>query len=378
MFERVKFRLRQHLLDPDDVAALLIKLGERGFDLVHDFRSVGRAGAQHDLYTRIDEMQRLQQVRQTLLPGDAADEQERGLITVDVVTFEHLPARIVVSRDFELAHGDAVVHHDHLVGIKIRICGQDVLAHAGGHGDDAVGVLVCVTFSPRAQVVAAAQLLTLPWAERFEGMRGDDQRRSVQHLGKVSGQACIPRVRVDNVGVHIVGDLQIDAERLQRAVCFLEFLGNVVSDDLERTFRIVTRDFGNLVFGTWSVKCTNRHIHTFRQNLGKLLCVHACAAVHLGRIFTGKDVNLHICALLFESGSCSTTTVRQISKETPDCFIRVTKFCIFSKNANKEVNKPRTNSVFIRDSHAKAGLHPSIGCSHALRSSPYHQTAVPF
>ena len=150
----------------------------------------------------------------------------------------------------------------------------------------------------------------------------------------------------------IVGDLQIDAERLQRAVCFLEFLGNVVSDDLERTFRIVTRDFGNLVFGTWSVKCTNRHIHTFRQNLGKLLCVHACAAVHLGRIFTGKDVNLHICALLFESGSCSITTVRQFFNETPDCFIRVTKFCIFS-------DKPRTNGAVIRDSHVKAGLHSS-------------------
>ena len=239
-------------------------------------------------------------------------------------------------------------------------------------------MLVCVTLGPRAQIVAATQLFTLPWAERFEGMRGDDQRRSVQHLGKVSGQACIPRVRVDNVGVHIVGDLQIDAERLQRAVCFLEFLGNVVSDDLERTFRIVTRDFGNLILGTWSVKRTDRHIHAFRQNFGKLLRVHACAAIHLGRIFTGKDVNLHICALLFESGSCSITTVRQFFNETPDCFIRVTKFCIFPKNAGKEVNKPGTNSAVIRDSHVKAGLHPSIGCSPALRSSPCYQTAVPF
>ena len=228
------------------------------------------------------------------------------------------------------------------------------------------------------EIPAATQLFTLPWAERFEGMRGDDQRRSVQHLGKVSGQACIPRVRVDNVGVHIVGDLQIDAERLQRAVCFLEFLGNVVSDDLERTFRIVTRDFGNLILGTWSVKRTDRHIHAFRQNFGKLLRVHACAAIHLGRIFTGKDVNLHICALLFESGSCSITTVRQFFNETPDCFIRVTKFCIFPKNAGKEVNKPGTNSAVIRDSHVKAGLHPSIGCSPALRSSPCYQTAVPF
>ena len=132
-------------------------------------------------------MQRLQQVRQTLLSGDAADEQERGLIAVDVVAFEHLPAWIVVSRSFELAHSDAVVYHDHLVRVKVRIGGEDILTHARGYGDHAVGMLVGVFLSPGAQIVAAAQLLTLPWAERFEGMRGDDQRRSVQHLGEVTG-----------------------------------------------------------------------------------------------------------------------------------------------------------------------------------------------
>ena len=45
VLKRVELRLRQHLLNPDDVAALLVKLGERGFDLVHDLRSVGRARA---------------------------------------------------------------------------------------------------------------------------------------------------------------------------------------------------------------------------------------------------------------------------------------------------------------------------------------------
>ena len=176
---------------------------------------------------------------------------------------------------------------------------------------------------------------------------------------------------VDDVGVHVVGDLQVDAKCFQRAVRLLEFLGNVVPDDLERTFGIVARNLGNLILGTRSIKRTDRHIHAFRQNFGKLLRVHACATVHLGRIFTGKDLNLHICALLFESGSYSITTVRQIFNETPDCFVRVTKFCIFS-------DKPRMNSIVIRDSHVKAGLHPSIGRSPALCSSTYYQTAVPF
>ena len=44
-------------------------------------------------------------------------------------------------------------------------------------------------------------MFTLPRAERFERMRGDDQRRAMQHLGEIAGQACIPGVGVDDVGI---------------------------------------------------------------------------------------------------------------------------------------------------------------------------------
>lgn len=57
MFECVEFRLRQHLLNPDDVAAFLVELGEGGFDIFHDFRRVGSAGAQNDLDVRVHEVQ---------------------------------------------------------------------------------------------------------------------------------------------------------------------------------------------------------------------------------------------------------------------------------------------------------------------------------
>ena len=45
VFERVELVLRQHLLDPDDVAALLIEPSHRLLDLLADFRGVGRARA---------------------------------------------------------------------------------------------------------------------------------------------------------------------------------------------------------------------------------------------------------------------------------------------------------------------------------------------
>ena len=74
-------------------------------------------------------MQRLEQVRQALLTGDATDEQQRRLGTVDVVALEDLPTRIIGSGSGEVGHGDTVVHHDDLIRIDIRIRGKDILTH---------------------------------------------------------------------------------------------------------------------------------------------------------------------------------------------------------------------------------------------------------
>ena len=183
MLQSVQLRLREHFLDPHDVAALLVQLGERVLDFLGNLRGVGRTGAQHHLNVLGNQVQCLEQVWQALLAGDAAHEQQGGLGTVDVVTLKHLPARIVRGRGGEVRHGDAVVDHNHLVRVEVRVSSQNILAHATGNGDHAVGVLVGVLLGPGAQVVAATKLLTLPWAERLQGVGGDDQRRTVQHLG---------------------------------------------------------------------------------------------------------------------------------------------------------------------------------------------------
>ena len=233
-------------------------------------------------------MQSLQQIRQTLLAGDAAHEQQGGLGTVDVVTIEHLPARIVRGRGGEVRHGDAVVDHNHLVWIKIRVGGQNVLAHATGNGDHAVGVLVSVLLGPGAQVVAATELLTLPWAERLQRVRGDNQRSAMQHLGQVAGQAGVPSVRMNNVGIHIVGNLQIHAEGLQCRIGIGKLGRRIVSDNLQTALGISgIGNRGDISLSTLAIKRTHGHVNALGQNLGQLLGVYAGTAIHMRRVFAG-------------------------------------------------------------------------------------------
>ena len=288
VLQRIELGLREHFLDPHDVAALLVQLGERVLDFLGDFRGVGRTGAQHHLNILGNQVQGLEQVRQTLLTGDAAHEQQGGLGTVDVVTLKHLPARIVRRRSSKVRHGDAVVDHNHLVRVEVRIGGQNILAHATGNGDHAVGVLVGVLLGPGAQVVAAAELLTLPWAERLQGVGGDDQRRTVQHLGQVTSQAGIPSVRMNNVGIHIVGNLQIHAEGLQCRVGISELGRRIVSDDLQAALGISgIGNRGDISLSTLAIKRTHGHVNALGQNLGQLLGVYAGTAIHMRRVFAG-------------------------------------------------------------------------------------------
>ena len=288
VFQSIQLRLRQHFFNPDDVAAFLIQLGERVLDFLGDFRGVGRTGAQHHLDVLGNQVQGLEQVRQTLLTGDAAHEQQGGLRTVDVVTIEHLPARVVRGRGGEVGHGDAVVHHDDLVRVEVRVGGQNVLAHTAGHGDHTVGVLVGFLFAPGAQVVAAAELFALPWAERFQGVGGDDQRRTVQHLGQVAGQAGVPCVCVDDIGVNVVGNLQIHAESLQCGVGVSQLRRRVIADDLQAALSIGSiRDSRNVRLGALAVKRTHGHVNALGQNLGQLLGVYAGTTIHVRRVFAG-------------------------------------------------------------------------------------------
>ena len=205
-----------------------------------------------------------------------------------MVTLEHLPTRIVWCRGSEVGHGDAVVHHNHLVRIEVRVSSQNILAHTAGHGDYTVGVLVGFLFAPGAQVVAAAELFALPWAERFQGVGGDDQRRTVQHLGQVAGQAGVPCVCVDDIGVNVVGNLQIHAEGLQCRIGIGKLGRRIVSDNLQTALGISgIGNRGDISLSALAIKRTHGHVNALGQNLGQLLGVYAGTAIHMRRVFAG-------------------------------------------------------------------------------------------
>ena len=73
---------RQHLLDPQHVAAAGLQMGERVVELLGDLGRVRGAGQQHHLGVRIELLGRADQVDQSLLPGDPADEDHRRLVQV--------------------------------------------------------------------------------------------------------------------------------------------------------------------------------------------------------------------------------------------------------------------------------------------------------
>ena len=292
MFQRVQLRLGQHFLNPDDIAARGVQLGERLLDFLCDLGGVGSAGAQHHLNARVNQMQGLEQIRQALLPRDAPHEQQRGLAAVDVVAVEHLPALVVGRGRGEITHGDAVVHHHHLGRVDIRVGGENVLAHAARHRDDAVGMFVGVAFGPGTQVVAATELFALPRAERFERMGGDHHRHLVQLLRETPGQTGIPCVHMHQIRIDIIGDLQVDSERLQCAVGVSKLSGGIVADQIQRALGIAG-DGGNIGAGARAVERAHGHVDAFGQHAGQLLGMHTGTTIDMRRVFAGENIDLH-------------------------------------------------------------------------------------
>ena len=185
------------------------------------------------------------------------------------------------------------MHHDDLVGVEVRVRGEDVLAHAAGDGDDAVGMLVGVLFGPGAQIITAAELLALPRAERLQRMCGDDQRRTVQHLGEVSARHAY-QVCAWAMSRRRRGYLQINAEGLQRRIRVGQLRGRSVAHDLQAALRrAISGDGGYIGFGARSVERTDGHVDPLGQHLRELFRVHACATIDIRRVFAGEDINFH-------------------------------------------------------------------------------------
>ena len=99
------------------------------------------------------------------------------------------------------------------VGVDRGVGPQDVLAHAGAHGDHGVGGLVGGALDPGRDAVAAAELLGLPRPHRLEAVRGEDVRDVAHEAREVAAHVGVPRVRVHEVGSLAGGrEAEVDAE----------------------------------------------------------------------------------------------------------------------------------------------------------------------
>ena len=100
-----------------------------------------------------------------------------------------------------------------LVGVHRGVGPQDVLTHAGAHGDDGVGTLVRRALHPRGDPVAAAQLFGLPRPHRLQAVGREDVRDAAHEAREVAAEVGVPGVRVHEVrALAGGGEGQVDTE----------------------------------------------------------------------------------------------------------------------------------------------------------------------
>src|SRR5699024_59168 len=163
---------------------------------------------------------------------------------------------------------DAVEHDVDAVGLDARVRLEDGVLHAGGDGDDGVGVLHGVLLGPGGDLVAAGQLLTLPRAVRLEGVGGGDVRDAVQLAGEVAAETGVPGVGVDDVDVvGGLGHAQSGGQRPDGGVGVLEC-------------RVDAVDVHPLHV-TWGAHAVDVHLRDLAHETGQLGDVHTGAAVDL-------------------------------------------------------------------------------------------------
>lgn len=212
-------RAWEHLRDPVHPVARAAQFVDEVTELGTDLGGVGRSRAEHELGTGIEGARSAQQMRDALLPGDAADEEHVRPAGVDTEAAQHV--RSVVG---PVETGvDAVVDDVHPGRVERRVAAQDVRAHAVGHRDHGVGGLDRGPFGPARERVTAAELLGLPGPQGLQRVGGDHVRDAVEQFGEMAGEIGVPGVGVDEIAVRQRrGHRQVDGEGAQGVVGAVE------------------------------------------------------------------------------------------------------------------------------------------------------------
>ena len=196
----------KHFLNPDDLAVEVLTGGVDGFfHLGCDLGCVGCSGTEHDLGAGGEVLDGVDEVDDAFLPGDATDEEDEWDVGIDVVFLEGVGA--VGGAVF--VGVDAVVDDGNSLFGDVEEA-KDVGLGLVGDGDDGVGHLDGGLFEPEGEVVASAELLAFPRAERLEGVNGEDHGKPVVEVGEDAAEVGIPGVEVDDVGVDVAG-IEVEA-----------------------------------------------------------------------------------------------------------------------------------------------------------------------
>ncbi len=133
------------------------------------------------------------QVDDSLLPGDSPDEHRHGPVRIDPELGQHRPGTRGPGRIPRLGV-DPVPDDVHQVRIQAGIDPQHVVAHCRTDRNDRVGGQHRGLLDPCRYLVAAAELLLLPWPQRFERMCGQNMRDVVEYRGQMPRQSGVPGV----------------------------------------------------------------------------------------------------------------------------------------------------------------------------------------
>ncbi len=185
-----------------------LSLRNAGRDLGLELRRVRLARGEDDADPWVEVRNGIDQGRDPLLAGHPSDEQDVRGLGIDLVPRQRVALRIRREGD----RVDPVVDDVDPGIVDLEVL-EHVLAGRVADRDDGIGLLQRLALDPGRGVVAAPQLLALPWPQRLEGVDGHDQRQPVGLAHDQAAEVRVPGVAMDEVRVRGVdGHGQVPAE----------------------------------------------------------------------------------------------------------------------------------------------------------------------
>ena len=204
--------MRYRVLNPDDTVTRFLDLFNQVLAFVCKFLRVRGASAKYNLRVLVDLRDSLDQLADSLLAGNAADEQHIRTLRIHAPLLQNffVKSRLVKVRI------DTVVDNLHAI-FRHTVKFHHVALHAFAHSNYAVGSLVRSAFNPAAHIIAAiTQLFRFPRAVRFQRMRRENQRALQQAARHHATEMAIPRMAMNHVDIlERRHPLEIDVQRLQ-------------------------------------------------------------------------------------------------------------------------------------------------------------------